>query len=250
VCLRLVTSRQVVTSRLDTLGQHGVDGLSSAESLVHLDELGDGVNHKLYQLSLRLAETSQVGDIVGGVLRQRRFTTGSALTQLEGGQDVVKTLVLLEVDETQMYGAAHHGTQVGGAGADVAQALVVHEVVALALHQFLNLIDSTSEATEDGLHVSTLLHRDDTDVVLLVHPHQEVLVVVVPDATTLGPVTGAARGRQEGAGGLLEQEVVINQLLHGLIVHGGQSVVLAGKVVGQAAEGIRHDVLDRGTFGT
>lgn len=44
------------------------------------------------------------------------------------------------------------------------------------------LLQADAEAPEDLLHVATLLHGDDTQVILLVHPHQEGLVVVVPGA--------------------------------------------------------------------
>merc|ERR1712121_430127 len=233
-----------------SFGQEGIDGLASSQGFVHFDEFRHSIDHQLNQLSLRLAQTSQVGKVIGGVFRQRRFTAGSALAKLEGSQDVVKALVLLEVDEAQMHGAAHHGAEVGGACADVAQALVVHEGVAPGFHQILDLSHTASEAAEHSLHVSTLLHGDDTDVILLVHPDKEVLVVVVPDATTLWPITGTARGREEGTGRLLKQEVVVDELLHGLVVHGGQGVVLASQVTAESTEGIRHDVLDHGTFGT
>ena len=46
------------------------------------------------------------------------------------------------------------------------------------------LVDGVTEAGEGGLHVPALLHGDEAAVVLLIHPHQEVLRLVVP-ATTL-----------------------------------------------------------------
>lgn len=42
------------------------------------------------------------------------------------------------------------------------------------------LLQADTEASEDLLHVASLLHGDDTQVILLVHPDQEGLVVVVP----------------------------------------------------------------------
>ena len=42
------------------------------------------------------------------------------------------------------------------------------------------LFESVAEALEGSLHVAALLHGDDAAVVLLVYPHQEVLVLVVP----------------------------------------------------------------------
>lgn len=42
------------------------------------------------------------------------------------------------------------------------------------------LLQANAETPEDLLHVAALLHGDDTQVILLVDPDQEGLVVVVP----------------------------------------------------------------------
>lgn len=42
------------------------------------------------------------------------------------------------------------------------------------------LFQADAEASKDLLHVASLLHGDDTQVILLVHPDQEGLVVIVP----------------------------------------------------------------------
>ena len=46
---------------------------------------------------------------------------------------------LLQMSQPEMNRGAHHGAQVGGAGADVAQAVVTHQSVTLSLHQLLYL---------------------------------------------------------------------------------------------------------------
>lgn len=43
-----------------------------------------------------------------------------------------------------------------------------------------HLLQPHAKATENLLHVAPFLHGDDSEVVLLVHPHQEALVVIVP----------------------------------------------------------------------
>lgn len=92
-------------------------------------------------------------------------------------------------------------------------------------------------------------------MVLLVHPHQEGLVVVVPageseglitrgqevdkpgerpsqrssyspDPAAVGPITGHARSQQKGGDRLVKQEVVIDQLLLFFLRHVLQGVVL------------------------
>ena len=61
------------------------------------------------------------------------FTLASASTGIFSATYVSK-LVDLDVD-----GATESGTDVGGAGAEEAQAVAQHELTALALHQLLNL---------------------------------------------------------------------------------------------------------------
>lgn len=46
--------------------------------------------------------------------------------------------------------------------------------------QATHLLQPHAEAAENLLHVAPLLHGDDSEVVFLVHPHQEALVVIVP----------------------------------------------------------------------
>jgi len=66
----LVLSYFLVQYLLNSSGQHSVDGLSGAEGLVHLNQLADAVDDQLYELTLRLAKTGKIGDVVGGVLSQ------------------------------------------------------------------------------------------------------------------------------------------------------------------------------------
>lgn len=44
----------------------------------------------------------------------------------------------------------------------------------------MHLLQANAEAPEDLPHVATFLHGDDTQVILLIDPHQEGLVVIVP----------------------------------------------------------------------
>jgi len=149
-----------------------------------------------------------------------------------------------------MHRATDNSSQVGGAGAQVSETLVMHELMSLSLHQVLYLSQTTCEAAEDLLHVATLLHGDDTDVILLVHPDKEVLIVVVPYTTAVGPVTGASGSGEKHTGGLLKQEVVIDELLHDLVIHTEQRVVLASKVTIKTTEGIGDNFLNDAALST
>ena len=86
-------------------------------------------------------------------------------------------------------GGPHAGTKVGGAGVDVAVLLGEGKVLAaLSLDRVSDSLDATGKTGEDSLDVAALLHGDDPHLVLLVHPQQEGLGLVVEDSTALWPV--------------------------------------------------------------
>jgi len=88
--------------------------------------------------------------------------------------------------------------------------VVPHELIAVVFDILFEESEATTEASEHTAHVSTRLHGDDTDVIFLVDPNQEVLVFVVPDPTGVRPVTRHACGSQQRRDGFVEEEMVIN----------------------------------------
>ena len=117
-------------------------------------------------------------------------------------------------------------SKVGWAGQDVSQMLVPHKFMSLALDESFNLIESTTKAIKHRPHVSSLLHRDDARVILLVYPNKEVLVVVVKDSTRVRPVTCHARAREKRGDRFVKQEVVVDQLLLFSRGHTVQRIIL------------------------
>ena len=91
--------------------------------------------------------------------------------------------VVHEVGEVDMNGSAESGTEVGGAGGDVTQVVVVGETGLL-----LDEGGSSGESVADGTDVSTLLHGDNTELILLIDPDEEGLLSVMEDTSALGPV--------------------------------------------------------------
>ena len=83
-------------------------------------------------------------------------------------------------------------SEVGGAGGDVTQVVVVSETS-------LSLDDSggSGETLEDSADVGTLLHGDDTELILFVDPDEEGLGVVVEDTSARWPVTVETAGIEE-----------------------------------------------------
>lgn len=81
-------------------------------------------------------------------------------------------------------------------------------------------------------------------MVLLVDPHEEVLLGVVEDPAAVGPVAGRpAVGEHVARGGLLEEEVVVDELLLLGIGHPTERVVLAGHFSGHAGEPVAEKFL-------
>lgn len=98
------------------------------------------------------------------------------------------------------------------------------------------LLQANAESLEDLLHVATLLHGNDTQMVLFIHPDQEGFVVIVPDASCIRPVTSHTGSQQQWGDGLVKQEVVSNQLFLLFISHVLQGVVLALEFTIQAGQ--------------
>ena len=84
------------------------------------------------------------------------------------------------------------GAEVGWAGCDVAEALIVSKT-----GNFLNLASCNSESAKDSANVSTHLHGDNPELVLFVDPDEEALGSVVEDSSATGPVTVQSAGLQE-----------------------------------------------------
>lgn len=60
-----------------------------------------------------------------------------------------------------------------------------------------HLGESCTEAGEHLPHVASFLHADDTQVILLVHPNQEGLIVIVPADESAGLTRQEAETKQE-----------------------------------------------------
>merc|ERR1739847_19112 len=73
-------------------------------------------------------------------------------------------------------------------------------------------LDASGEPFEDSLDITSLLHGNDTELILLIDPDQEGLVGIVENTTAFGPITLHTSNLQVGVT-RHEQEMVINELL-------------------------------------
>merc|ERR1719398_593592 len=225
-------------------------GVASSEGLILLPEGVDAINHLLDELHLGVSEPVLVGDVIGVSSLATGFSTGSTglqvkllATSLELGNAVLGPARQVNVDR-----GPHAGTKVGGAGVDVAVLLIKTEVLAsLSLNGVLDGLDTLGQSAEHFPDISSLLHGDDAELILLVDPDEEGLLCVVEDATTLRPVTLHTSNGQVPVSGD-EEEVVVNELLADLLVHASQRVVVSGKVRGEALDCVCHQLLNSDTL--
>jgi hypothetical protein len=69
----------------------------------------------------------------------------------------------------------------------------------------------SAESVKNSLEVSTLLHRDDSQLIFFIDPNQEGLVVIVENTTAIWPISVQTTSFKESIS-LLEKEVVIDKL--------------------------------------
>ena len=187
----------------------------------------DAINHLLHKLNLRVSQPVLVGDVVGDAGLATGLAPGAPGLQVQllaPGCQGLQTL-LGPARQVDVDGGPHAGSQVGGAGVDVTVLGVKHEVLSrLGLNTVFDGLDATGKAIKDSPDISSHLHGDDTELILLVDPGEEGLVLVVEDAATLGPVS-LHPGSLEVLVSGHEEEMIIHQLLpDSLVLHNRVSV--------------------------
>jgi len=215
-----------------------------------LPEGVDTINHVLDELDFRVTQTMLVGNVISVASLAARLSAGTTGLEVKGLAPSLEGIngVLGPAGQVNVDGGPHASAQVGGAGVDVAELGGQQEVLArLSLDGVTDGLDTPGEALEDTLDVTALLHGDDPELILLVDPDQEGLVLVVEDTTALGPVALHTSDLQVGVT-RHEEEVVVDELLAGRLVHAGQGVVGAGEVTLQLGEGVLHESLNVDTL--
>jgi len=84
----------------------------------------------------------------------------------------------------------------------------------------LNFSGGNRESAEHSSDISSLLHRDDSELILLVDPDKESLFFVMENTSASWPVSVETTGLKESVS-FLEEEVIGDQLGLLLFGHGG-----------------------------
>ena len=65
------------------------------------------------------------------------------------------------------------------------------------LGNLFNVSGGAGKSVEDSVEIGTWLHRDDTELILLINPDEEGLLIIVEDASALGPLAVEIASFQE-----------------------------------------------------
>jgi len=210
----------------------------------------DTINHGLDELDLRVTKTMFVGNVIGVSSLATRFTTGTTGLQVKGLTPGLQAInaVLGPAGQVNVDGGTHASAQVGGARVNVTELGGEQEVLArFSLDGVTDSLDASGETLEDSLDITSLLHGDNTELILLVDPDQEGLVGVVEDTTALGPVTLHTSNLQVGVT-RHEEEVVVDELLADGLIHTSQGVVVTSQISFQLGESVLHEGLNINTL--
>ena len=81
-----------------------------------------------------------------------------------------------------------------------------------------NSLDTSGKSLKDTLDISSLLHGDNSELILLIDPDQESLGVIVEDTTTAGPVSVEVAS--------LEESVTLPKIVSNLF----ESIIILKKI--------------------
>ena len=145
----------------------------------------DTIDHVLDELLLRLTESSLVGDIEDSIIGLSMLTVSTSdLDLVLVGDSVEGILITHQLWQIDVNGCSHGGTKVGWARSDVTKMRVVRE-----FNNRFNMGCGSAESIEDSCDVSTWLHRNNSELILLIDPDKESLVVVVENTSARWPVS-------------------------------------------------------------
>merc|ERR1719474_2625381 len=223
-----------------------LNSMSFSQSNIFLVKSVDPINHLLHKFDLTVSQPMLVGDIVGDTRLSSGFSASSTRLKVKLLASGSKNLgsQLGPAWEINVNRSSHSCAKVCRAGMDVTISFIQHKVMSrFLLDRILDSLDTSCQPVKHLLDVASLLHGDDPQLVFLVDPGQEGLVLVVEDSSALWPVPLHASNLEIWVSGH-EEEVIINQLLPHLLTHSSERKVGTSKVTLEVGKGLLHQVLD------
>ena len=191
---------------------------SSTKCFLGSDHSFDSIVHILNQVDFSSSESSSVRDIENTIISLSVFSMNSSDLNVVLVSNLVELFFVFFLGkhwELDMNGCSQSSTEICWARCDVTKMIIVSE-----LGFFLDLSGSNGESTENSSNISSLLHGDNSELILLIDPDQESLFLIVENTSTSWPVSVEATRLQESIS-FLEKEVIGNQLSLLFFGHGG-----------------------------
>merc|ERR1712142_1067397 len=144
--------------------------------------------------------------------------------------------------------SSHTSSKVGWAGMNITILLIKAEALARLLHDRVsNSLDTLGKSLKDPLDITTILHGDDSKLVLFIDPDEEGLLVIMENATALGPVTLHTSNLKVSVS-RHKEEVIINKLLADILSHTSQGVIVTSKISREVLNSANHKFLNSNTL--
>jgi len=218
--------------------------LTSLEFLLDSNERVDTVDEHLDELEFREAKSVSVRDVKHATFGGGVDAASSALLESELAEKIVEFSMLGELFELHVNASSDTSSKIGWAGKNVSKMLAVHEISAGFLDVSFELVKSIDPSFPASLHITIFLHRNDSEMVFFVDPDQKVFLVVVPDTSGIGPVSGHTSGGKKWRNRLVKEEVISNQLLLRGVGHFIKGEVLAFKIAVESIKSAKRDALN------
>merc|ERR1719384_165715 len=184
-----------------------------------------------------------VGNVISVASLSTRFTTGSTglyaqffASLFEGVKTFLGPSGKVNVD-----GCSHASSKIGWARVNITKLLGQLEVLAgFSLNGVLYSLNNSGQSFENTLYITSLLHGNDSELILFINPDKECFGFVVEDSTAFWPVTLHTSYLQVWIT-RHEEEVIINQLLSDSLVHSSQGIVVAREITSEFCESSNHE---------
>jgi hypothetical protein len=210
-----------------------------SQAFLGSDHRFDSIVHVLDKLDFVSSESSEVRDIEDTVVSFGVLSVDSSnLYVIFIGNGLVEIFLFHQFWQVDVNRSSETSSHVGWASGNVSEMFVIGEFCFL-----LNLVSTISKSSENLLDVGTLLHGDNSELILFVNPNKEGFGIVVEDTSSLWPVS-LESSRLKIFVSSLEKEVIGDQLLSIGVGHVTEGVVFTFKVSLEFTEGRDNKFLD------
>jgi len=227
-----------------------VKSLSLLELLVFLPKLVDTINHFLDKFNFRVSKSVLVGNVISMTSLTTRLSTSSTWLKMKfltSGLELVNTK-LSPSWEINMDRCSHSSTKIGWARVDVTILGIKAEVLSrFLLDRVTNSLDSSCKSLKDTLDITSLLHGDNSELILFINPNEEGLGIIVEDTTSLRPISFHTSNSKISIT-RNKQEMIINKLLSDLLIHSSKRVVFSSKITREGRCSTLHEALNSKTL--